>query len=98
MVGESQRRLSRRGCPRYQGLDAAAAIEEGEVGMDVEVDEGEGDDRAGGSSIRCAVFGTVVTDVVVAGWDALDREPARFPAVRTSPVGAAAACAVAQDV
>ena len=39
MVGEGEGRLPQLGCPRHQVLDPAAAVQEGEVRVHVQVDE-----------------------------------------------------------
>ncbi len=87
VVGESQGRLPQLGRPGDQLLDPAAAVEEREVGVHVQVDERSrrraagGRQRfvcaVGGRGILRAVFctGAVLPDVVVARRDPLHREP-----------------------
>ena len=79
VVGEGDGRLAQSGGSLDQSLDAAAAVEEGEVGMDVEVDEGEAALAIRGitRSFRPTFLGPLAAQlpgVVMAGWQTLHFE------------------------
>ena len=60
VIGEGQGRLPQFGRPGDQGLDAAAAVEEGEVGVDMEVNEGSAACRRRPSRRRSVATGARV--------------------------------------